>query len=163
MRNVMRAARAIGLGCVLGAGAAASHAQELTGRDFERRFGPEVFTQVVATGFGNNTFPDRDLANGSELDNLRYNWSTDGVLTLAFGGSLETNFNKFNVFVDFKPGGQNRLRGDNPNVAFDGLNRMGDDGTGNGLTFDPGMEPDLFLSYTIGGSPSSTSSTPPSC
>ncbi|MDW8263636.1 MAG: hypothetical protein RMJ35_13995, partial [Phycisphaerales bacterium] len=64
--------------------------------------------------------------------------------------NLETNFNKLDLFIDSKPGGQNKLRGDNPNVDFNGLNRMGDDGSGNGLRFDAGFESDYFLMYTGG-------------
>ena len=43
--------------------------------------------------------------------------------------------------------------GDNPDVDFNGLNRMGDDGGGNGLTFDAEFEPDHFLAFTGSGDP----------
>ena len=36
-------------------------------------------------------------------------------------------------------------------IDFDGLNRMGDDGTGNGLTFDVGFEADMWIGMTCGG------------
>jgi hypothetical protein len=105
--------------------------------------------QVVETAFGDNTLDRFDAANGSELvaggAALR-----DGRLQLFFSGNLESNFNNLEVFLDTRPGGQNRLRGDNAPVDFGGLNRMGDDGSGNGLRFDAGFEPDFWLGITGG-------------
>jgi hypothetical protein len=105
--------------------------------------------QMVGTDFGDNTLGLRGFANGSELDELsavaRGEW-----LYLYFGGNLESNFNKLELFFDTGPGGQNRLRGDNPPIDFDGLNRMGDDGSGNGLTFDPDFAADYWIGLTGG-------------
>ena len=53
-------------------------------------------------------------------------------------------FNKLDIFIDAIDGGQLKLRGDNPNVDFNGLNRMGDDGSNNGLRFD-----DEFVRHKI--------------
>jgi RHS repeat-associated protein len=68
-------------------------------------------------------------------------------------GNLESNFNKLEIFIDSIPGGQNRLRGNNPSVDFNGLNRMGDDGSGNGLTFEAVFTADYWIGVTGGDSP----------
>ncbi len=108
--------------------------------------------QNTQTNFGNATLGAVDAANGSELDNLSAT-IVGGTLYLHVAGNLESNFNKLEIFFDTVAGGQNRLRGDNPNVSFNGLNRMGDDGSGNGLTFDAGFEADYWMSITGGGGP----------
>jgi len=108
--------------------------------------------QNTQTGFGDSNLGAVDYANGSELD-VAYGIVKDGWLYLLLAGNLESNFNKLEIFFDTRPGGQNRLRGDNPDVDFNGLNRMGDDGSGNGLTFDPDFEADFWIGVTAGGSP----------
>ncbi len=108
--------------------------------------------QDTQTGFGDNNLGQVDYANGSELD-VAYGVVKDGWLYLLLAGNLESNFNKLEIFFDTRPGGQNRLRGDNPDVDFNGLNRMGDDGSGNGLTFDPDFEADFWVGVTGGGAP----------
>ena len=115
----------------------------------ESFYGPAVAVQSVQTEFGDNTLAQPGFANGSELDQM-FATMVGGRLYLLIAGNLESNFNKLEIFFDTKPGGQNRLRGDNPDVSFGGLNRMGDDGSGNGLTFDPGFEPDYFMTVTGG-------------
>ncbi len=112
----------------------------------ESTYGGALAPQGLQTDFGDNTLGLVDFANGSELDQA-YMTDAGGTLYLALTGNLESNFNKLEVFFDTKPGGQNRLRGDNPVLDFDGLNRMGDDGSGNGLTFDPDFEPDYWMSF----------------
>lgn len=106
------------------------------------------------TEFGDSILGSIDFASGSELDGC---WATtDGTnLYLLFAGNIESNFNKLEVFFDVVPGGQNKLRGDNPDIDVvpgvdSGLNRMGDDGSGNGLTFDPGFEADYWVTATCG-------------
>jgi hypothetical protein len=108
--------------------------------------------QNTQTGFGDSNLGAVDYANGSELD-VAYGIVKDGWLYLLLAGNLESNFNKLEIFFDTRPGGQNRLRGDNPDVDFNGLNRMGDDGSGNGLTFDADFEADFWIGVTGGGSP----------
>lgn len=101
--------------------------------------------QTVQTQFGDADLGRPDAANGSELD-LAFAEVCDGKLHLFLSGNLESNYNDLEVFIDTRPGGQNRLRGDN--ASFDGqvdLNRMGDDGSGNGLTFAPTFEPDWWF------------------
>ncbi len=114
-------------------------------------YGTAVATQAVQTQFGNATDGQTGFCNGSELD-AAYAVITGGVLYVHLAGNMESNFNKLDIFFDSKAGGQNKLRGDNANVDFNGLNRMGDDGSGNGLTFDSGFASDYWMSITGGDS-----------
>ncbi|RMH09346.1 MAG: PEP-CTERM sorting domain-containing protein [Armatimonadetes bacterium] len=117
-------------------------------------YGTPIVVQDTPTGFGDSTLGQVDYANGSELDAAyAYVDTLNQVLYLFLAGNLESNFNKLEIFFDTKAGGQNRLRGDNSGVDFGGLNRMGDNGTGNGLTFDAGFEADYWIGITGGGSP----------
>jgi len=121
-----------------------------TGSGFHASMGPELFSQTVGTGFGNSNLGHPHYANGSEIDGA-FGRLFGSQLRVGLSGNLESNFNKLDFFFDVRAGGQNKLRGDNPNVDFNGLNRMGDDGTGNGLRFDSGFEADYWVGYTIGG------------
>lgn len=124
-------------------------------------WGTVLTLQQNGTQFGDSNSGVIDFANGSELDGL-YGFicttDPDGAggqpaqpyLYLFFTGNLESNFNKFDLFIDCNAGGQNRLRGDNPDVDFNGLNRMGDNNGSNGLTFDDGFEADYYLQFTGG-------------
>jgi len=118
----------------------------------EASYGAPLSIQQVQTQFGDNSLGAIDYANGSELD-VAYGVVQCGYLYLFLAGNLESNFNKLEVFIDCQPGGQNKLRGDNANVDFNGLNRMGDDGSGNGLRFDTGFDADYWFSVTGGGGP----------
>lgn len=116
---------------------------------YKPAYGSPIAVQGIGTNFGNSNLGLSTWANGSEL-NAAFCY-TDGVnLNFLFTGNMESNFNKFEFFLDTKAGGQNKLRGDNPDVDFNGLNRMGDDGSGNGLTFDTGFEPDYWITVTCG-------------
>jgi len=106
-------------------------------------YGAAQEVQTIQTQFGNATDGNPGYCNGSELDAF-YAIGEGGWLYVFIAGNLESNYNKLEVFVDSKPGGQNVLRNDNPNVDFNGLNRMA------GLTFDAGMEPDFWLGVTGG-------------
>jgi len=112
-------------------------------------YGPALHTQTTQTQFGDATDGVPGFTNGSELD-IAYGTIDGTTLRLFLGGNLQSNFNKLEIFIDCIGGGQNRLRGDNPNVDFDGLNRMGDDGSGNGLNFDDGFEADFYVTMTNG-------------
>ncbi len=115
-------------------------------------YGAALSTQTTQTQFGDATDGLPGQCNGSEMD-VAYGTIDGTTLRLFFGMNLESNFNKLEIFIDCIPGGQAKLRGDNPNVDFNGLNRMGDDGTGNGLRFDTGFEPDFYVTTTGGGTP----------
>ena len=107
--------------------------------------------QETPTGFGDNLDPDPRRADGSEIDSVSWALIPSGdMLRVHIAGNLETNFNKLELFLDVRPGGQNRILGNNPDVDFGALQRMGDDGTGNGLTFDEGFAADYYLTYTAG-------------
>lgn len=105
--------------------------------------------QTTYTGFGDNNVGQPGPANGSELDNVHAQIVNDaGVnyLYLFFGGNIH-DFNKLDIFIDSKAGGQNVLRGDNPNVDFDGLNKI------RGLKFDAGFTSDYFITIGAGNNP----------
>ena len=116
----------------------------------EPEYPPPIALQACTTTFGDSTDALCDRSDGgSELCNLHATVQ-NGVLFIFIGGNLESNFNKFDLFIDAKQGGQNVLRTDNPDVDFNGLNRMG----GNpGLTFDTCVTPDFYLTVTNGGDP----------
>lgn len=115
-------------------------------------YGPSWSTQTTQTNFGDSNIGQFEYANGSELDRA-YGVVVCNTLYLFLAGNLESNFNKLEIFFDTQAGGQGKLRGDNVNVDFNGLNRMGDDGSGNGLIFDSGFEADYWVSTTCGGGP----------
>lgn len=116
---------------------------------YKPAYGAPLTVQAIGTTFGDSNIGNLQFANGSELDAVYC--FTDGTnLNFLFTGNLESNFNKFDLFLDTRAGGQNKLRGDNLNVDFNGLNRMGDDGSGNGLTFDTGFAADYWFSVTGG-------------
>jgi len=113
-------------------------------------YGGANAVQNTQTGFGNSDIGLPDFSNGSELD-AGHVIIENGYLYIMLAGNLESNFNKLDIFIDARDGGQNTLRNDNPDIDFDGLNRMGDDGSGNGLTFDAGFDPDMWVTLTCGG------------
>jgi hypothetical protein len=121
----------------------------------ETGYGPAIVEQNVQTNFGDSNLGQIGFANGSEL-NGGFGFVDDGFVWITLAGNLESNFNKLEVFLDYTTGGQNKLRGDNADVDFNGLNRMGDDGSGNGLRFDDGFEADYYLTVTCGNNPFTT-------
>lgn len=130
--------------CALACLAGAANAQVVDGQNFTAEYGPSLWAQNIGTGFGNSTDPSPVFSNGSEIDSL-YARIVGGTLYVGVAGNLETNFNKLNLALDFRPGGQNTLQG-LPNL-----------GNMDGLTFDAGFEADVVLSYTNGNSPSTGS------
>ena len=116
-------------------------------------YGGPLGVQDTQTGFGDSSLGLIDYADGSELDGLAGRIE-EGVLYLHFAGNLESNFNKLDIFLDSVPeSGQNRLRNDNPDVKFGGLNRMGGSGRGTepGLRFDSEFDADFWIDFTCGG------------
>lgn len=119
-------------------------------------YGKALSVQNTETGFGDANIAMMNYANGSEIDGVFASMDADRVY-LLIAGNLESNFNKIELFIDSIPvEGQNRLLGNNPDVDFNGLNRMGDDGTGNGLKFDDVFAPDWYFTGTCGGTPFAT-------
>lgn len=106
-------------------------------------YGPALSIQNTETSFGDSNLGLGNFANGSELDGA-HGVVEGGVLYLLLTGNLESNYNKLELFIDSTAGGQSTLRGDNPNVDFNGLNRMA------GLTFPAGFAADYWVSTTGG-------------
>jgi hypothetical protein len=126
--------------------------------ELDGAYGAALWTQSIATNFGDSNLGQVDYANGSEIDALHgYICDSDignglePVLFLFIAGNVESNFNKLDLFLDVGAGGQNQLRGDNPNVDFNGLNRMGNDGVNPGLKFDAAFDSDFYLTMSCGG------------
>jgi len=146
----MKRTLSVGVGIALAAGSA--HAQLTVDGTAEGTYGGPIVIQDTQTNFGDATDGLPGIANGSELDNARA-FVGDNGLFLHLGGNLQSNFNKLEIFFDTGAGGQNQLRGDNRDLDFNGLNRMGDDGSGNGLTFDDAFTADYYLTVTGGNDP----------
>lgn len=100
-------------------------------------------TQNSPTGFGNATGGGQN-SGGSELNQL-YADISGGVLTIGITGNLESNFNKFFLFIDAVPGGENILANDNADGGFGEINNMA------GLIFANGATMDHGLRFEIGG------------
>lgn len=149
MRNTMMFVAAIAV-------ASAAQAQVVLDGTAEKSYGAALAVQNTQTQFGDANLGVIDYANGSEL-NAAYAKIEDGFLYLVLAGNLESNFNKLEIFIDAVDGGQNQLRGDNIDVDFNGLNRMGDDLSTakvvEGLTFDADFSADMWVGLTCGGAP----------
>jgi hypothetical protein len=92
-------------------------------------YGAPLSVQTVQTQFG-----DANPEGGSEL-NAGYATIAGGYLNLMLTGNIENNFNKLEIFIDSKAGGQN---------VFDS---SGNDGAGamDGLVFDTGFTADYHI------------------
>ncbi|MBM4112222.1 MAG: hypothetical protein FJ253_02435 [Phycisphaerae bacterium] len=118
----------------------------------EAKYGAALAEQDTVTGFGNSDLGVTGWANGSELDaGFAFLDIGGDALYLVLAGNLESNFNKLEVFIDTGIPGQNQLRGDNADVDFNGLNRMGHlDDMNPGLKFDEDFEASFWFSATCG-------------
>jgi hypothetical protein len=96
-------------------------------------YGGAASVQAVETGFGDNQ---------SEL-NAAYCTMGGSRLYLVLTGNIENNFNKIEIFIDSKAGGENVFSGVPGN---DGAFRM------TGMRFDPGFEADYHLIARRGNS-----------
>ena len=136
---------------------ASTFAQVIVDGTAEAAYGPAAVVQSVGTGFGNSTDGLKGTCNGSELDGAFASLdATAGYLYLTFAGNMQSNFNKFELFIDCKAGaGQNQLRSDNVDVDYNGLNRMGANAVNAqpGLKFDAGFDADFYFTCTGGNSP----------
>lgn len=92
-------------------------------------YGAPIVVQTVETQFG-----DANPNNGSEL-NAAYGTISGGRLNLMLTGNIENNFNKLEIFIDSKAGGQ---------AVFDS---SGNDGAAimDGLVFDAGFTADYHV------------------
>jgi hypothetical protein len=126
-----------GLGLVAGASGVALAAPTLDGtRDAE--YGSPAAVQTVQTQFG-----DGNPNGGSELD-AGYGIVQGGNLYLMLTGNLENNFNKLNIFIDSRAGGQSVLQNDTNNG---GTNPTNDGWAGKyaGFTFDNPFAADYMI------------------
>ncbi len=129
--------------------AGTSSADTLDGSRAGDSYGSALSVQTVQTQFGDN------------LSELNAGYATasisDNMLRLVLTGNLEANFNKLNIFIDSRAGGQNQILPDtnnggvNPGNFSDGIfenySGVGDGGNGNGpgFIFDAGFEADYVL------------------
>lgn len=113
------------------------------------------------TSKGDNLDATNGGADGSEIDAIYAviapDFFGDDVLYVGFTGNLssyDTPWDKLEIFFDTDPGvGQNQLAGDNPDVDFNGLNRMGDDLETpeiEGLIFDADFTANAWMGVTNG-------------
>jgi hypothetical protein len=100
-------------------------------------YGAPIVVQTVQTQFG-DAMPPGDIG-GSELD-AAYARVEGGRLFLLFTGNHEPNFNKLEVFIDSRPGGENTLSS-TPDYDFNGGGGWNSSNLG-GLTFDNIAGPD---------------------
>jgi hypothetical protein len=96
-------------------------------------YGSPLAVQAVETQFGNAAPPGN--LGGSELDAA---WATveNGRLYLMITGNQEPNFNRLEIFIDSKPGGENTLTGTPQYDFFNGSAWSSQNLVG--LTFDSG-------------------------
>jgi len=148
-------AAALASGTALGLVAVCAGAVTLDGR-LDPEYGAALSSQTTQTfsrdnpaGFGGADSTGSSF--GSELD-LAYGVVANGKLDLFFAGNLMSDFAEFehqdqlHVFLDTRPGGQNQLRADNPDVGFlpgIGLAALA------GLTFDAGFDADYWFDCTV--------------
>jgi hypothetical protein len=118
----------IGLLAVLAMAAPAS-AQVIDGTK-DGAYGSALAVQTVDTQFGDNA---------SEL-NAAYATLSGGRLNLMLTGNVEANFNKLNIFIDSKAGGQSVF----DSSGNDNAQRM------DGLVFDAGMTADYHVIFRRG-------------
>lgn len=127
--------------CVAGLALCASAALGQIDGVKEANYGAALAVQSVDTGFGNAAGGNVQTASGSELD-AAYARTSGADLNMMLTGNLESNFNKLEIFIDFRAGGMNTLDGSIPGA-----------GALTGLTFDADFSADLWISVTCGGGP----------
>jgi len=119
-------------------------------------YGPPLSVQTTQTSTLDNTLviAGADSAAsgfGSELD-AASGFVEGGVLHLFLAGNLLANLgetdhrDQLHLYFDTTPGGQNRLRADNPAVGFAPEGALS---AFAGLTFDPGFAPDYWLDVLL--------------
>ena len=103
-------------------------------------YGPAIAVQTAATGFGDANPPGS--LGGSELD-AAYATISGGRLYIMLTGNHEPNFNKLDMFIDSKSGGENTLTNTPQYDFFNGSNWISQNMAG--LTFDTGFTADYHL------------------
>ena len=103
-------------------------------------YGPARAVQTVQTGFGDNL---------SEL-NAAYARIDGSNLVFVLTGQVENNFNKLNIFIDSRAGGQNSILPDTNNGGTNPPNdgwagKYSANRPGGGFTFDAGFTADYMI------------------
>jgi len=128
--TAMKTIRMFSLCSILALSSSATQAAVIVdgSRDFD--YGPALAVQTVETGFGDN----------ANEWNAAYGRIESGRLYLMLTGNLQDNFNRLDVFIDSKAGGQ---------LVFDS---SGNDNASNmdGLQFDVGFSADYHLIFRRG-------------
>jgi hypothetical protein len=112
-------------GCVSASLAAPAAAAPTVDGTLDGAYGSALAVQTLETGFGDNM---------SELD-AGYGVISGGKLYLMLTGNLEANFNKLDIFIDSKSGGQSSFA--SAGNAFSSVM--------NGLVFDAGFTADYHV------------------
>lgn len=132
---------------LFGAAEGVSHAASITvDGTLDPGYGPAIAVQTVQTQFGDASPPGS--LGGSEL-NAAYAVIQGGRLYIMLTGNHEPNFNKLEIFIDSKPGGENVLSG-TPDYDFNSFGTWISTNMA-GLTFDSGFEVDYHLFSRWGG------------
>ena len=137
MKNVV-----IGASCAAVCAAAGTATAQVIDGTRDASYGAPVAVQTTETQFGDAADP-AGFGGGGELNAMYL--SSDGVnLYVMVTGNQEPNFNKFNLFIDSKAGGENVLASQGYDFA-DVASNLG------GMTFAPGFEVDYHLYSRWGG------------
>jgi hypothetical protein len=115
----------------------------------DAEYGSAIVAQLVQTNFGDANPPGN--LGGSELD-AAYARVSNGRLYVMLTGNHEPNFNKLDIFIDSKAGGENTLSG-TPDYDFDTGGGNWISGNLAGLTFDAAFSADYHLFSRWGGGP----------
>lgn len=126
--------------CVSGSAAVAAPIVDGT---LDGEYGGAVAVQTVETQFGDST---GGAAGGSEL-NAAYATIVGDRVFLMFTGNLEPNFNKLNLFIDSRAGGENVLSS-TPQYDFNNTSQ-----NYGGMTMDTGFTADFHLFARWGNGP----------
>lgn len=131
---------------LVGVMAAPAAAQITVDGTKDAAYGGAIAVQAVETNFGNANPPGS--LGGSELD-AAYAQIVGGRLYIMLTGNHEPNFNKLDIFIDSKAGGENTLTGIPQYDFFNGGNWISQNLSG--LTFDAGFTADYHLFSRWGG------------
>jgi hypothetical protein len=137
-------------GLVLALMAAPASAQITVDGTVDASYGAAKAVQAVDTNFGDANPPGS--LGGSELD-AAYAAISGGRLYIMLTGNHEPNFNKLDMFIDSKAGGENTLTGTPQYDFFNGSSWISQNMSG--LTFDNGFTADyhLFSRWGSGSGP----------
>lgn len=108
-------------------------------------YGTAVALQTNRTRFGNSN-TGTQAASGSELDGMYVAVDAE-FLYIMITGNMQSNFNKFELFIDSEAGGQNPISSSLPDIDFGALGKFV------GFAFDAGFSPDHYITFGAGNDP----------